>query len=63
LQKSGVLRKAIDHIRHIEEVNRKLCDENKLLRNALQAICSNKQNIDNQGLFIFKKSFNLNFFF
>ena len=50
LQKSGVLRKAIDYIRNIEDINKKLNDENKLLRNALQAICANKQNADSQEI-------------
>lgn len=50
LQKSGILRKAIDYIRNIEDINKKLNDENKLLRNALQAICANKQTADSQEL-------------
>ena len=41
LQKSGILRKALDYITSIEDVNKKLCNENRILRNALQSISLN----------------------
>lgn len=38
LQKSGILKRALEYLSNIEEVNNKLCIENKMLRSALKKI-------------------------
>ncbi|RNA22467.1 sterol regulatory element-binding 1-like, partial [Brachionus plicatilis] len=45
LQKSGILRKALDYINNLEDNNRQLVDENTKLRTALQTISLNSSNL------------------
>jgi len=44
LQKSGILRKALEFIGNIEATNRKLVEENNMLRSALKTISMNSNN-------------------
>lgn len=44
LQKSGILRKALEFIGNIESTNRKLVEENNMLRSALKTISMNSNN-------------------
>lgn len=45
LQKSGILRKALDYINNLEENNRQVVEENRRLRTALQTISLNSSNL------------------
>lgn len=45
LQKSGILRKALDYINNLEDNNKQLIDENFKLRTALQTISLNSNNL------------------
>lgn len=46
LQKSGILKRALEYLTNIEEVNSKLCVENKMLRSALKKISLNTTDMD-----------------
>ncbi len=54
LQKSGILRKALDYITNIENVNTRLCDENKMLRSTLKKISLNTHDVNGKYLNKFK---------
>lgn len=45
LQKSGILRKALEHINNIEDLNKRLGQENSMLRSALMTISANVNNV------------------
>lgn len=45
LQKSGILRKALDYINNLEETNRHIVEDNCRLRTALQTISLNSSNL------------------
>lgn len=46
LQKSGILKRALDYIYNLEGQNKRYADENKTLRNALQSISLNLNNME-----------------
>jgi hypothetical protein len=48
LQKSGILRRALDYIANIENMNKRLNDENRVLRSALNTISLNSTNYDSK---------------
>lgn len=54
LQKSGILRKALDYITNIENVNTRLCDENKMLRSTLKKISLNTSDVNGKNTNKFK---------